>query len=56
MRFFNKRTVTAIVISFICMMILPVFVFATGGEEAVVNSYYSTFWALVPPLVAIALA
>ena len=56
MKFFTKRTVTAIVISFICMMILPVIVFATGGVEAVTNSYYSTFWALVPPLVAIALA
>lgn len=56
MGLFNKRTVTALLIALICMCIIPVVVFAAGGEEAVTNSYYATFWAMVPPLVAIVLA
>ena len=30
--------------------------FATGEDAAAISNYYATFWALVPPLVAIALA
>ncbi len=55
MRFFSKRTITALLITMICMCLIPVVVFASGGEE-VTSNYYATFWAMVPPLVAIVLA
>ncbi len=40
----------------VCMMvILPILCFAEG-EAVAVSRYYQTFWALVPPIVAIGLA
>ena len=55
MRILNKKTVFAFVVMIVTMLATSVIAFASG-DEAPVSMYYSTFWALVPPLVAIALA
>lgn len=51
----NKKTLWAIIISF-ALMLIPVIVMAATGDEEIVSNYHATFWALIPPLVAIALA
>ena len=55
MKFSKKKNVAVLLVTMIAMCIMPIVVFATDGEAALPNCY-STFWALVPPLVAIALA
>ena len=55
MKFFKKKNIAVLLVTMIAMCIMPIVVFATDGEAALPNCY-STFWALVPPLVAIALA
>lgn len=55
MKFLNKKTIFSFVVMLIAMFATSAVVFATDGE-APVSNYYATFWALVPPLVAIALA
>ena len=49
---FSRRT---LLLAAILVVACPVLSFATGGEEYVPNMY-GTFWALVPPIVAIGLA
>ncbi len=56
MKFFTKKNVTVLLVALIAMCVIPIVVFATGGDETVTSSYYATFWALIPPLVAIVLA
>ncbi len=57
MKKFNKKTIFTIVATLIMMLATSLVVFATGEEgEEVVSKFYSTFWALVPPIVAIGLA
>ncbi len=55
MKILNKKTFFAFVVMMVTMLATSVIAFASG-DEAPVSMYYSTFWALVPPLVAIALA
>ncbi len=55
MKILNKKTVFAFVVMMVAMLATSVIAFASG-DEAPVSMYYSTFWALIPPLVAIALA
>ncbi len=50
----TRRAVTAVLAAAACMA-LAVTAFASDGE-APVSGMYATFWALVPPIVAIALA
>lgn len=54
MKLFNKKTICSSVLA-LAVLVLSTVVFAANGEGAVSN-YYATFWALVPPFVAIALA
>ncbi|MDO4618381.1 MAG: Na+/H+ antiporter NhaC family protein [Clostridia bacterium] len=51
----NKRLLIP-VLSVIFMLLMSIIAFAEGEAEVFQSNYYSTFWALVPPLVAIALA
>lgn len=50
----TRRALTAIMAAVTCLA-LAATAFASGGETAVSNMY-ATFWALVPPVVAIVLA
>lgn len=53
----NKKTILTLFIAILLMFATSVAVFATGGDgEEVANSFYATFWSLVPPIVAIILA
>ncbi len=45
-----------VIIGLVLLMIVASFTVLATGDEAPVNQYYATFWAMVPPLVAIALA
>ncbi len=55
MKRFNKKTIFTCILTLMMVLATSIVAFATG-EEAAVSNYYATFWALVPPLVAIALA
>ena len=57
MKIFNKRNVFALFTAVLLLCVTGVIAFA-AGEDAAENAsnFYSTFWALVPPLVAIGLA
>lgn len=57
MKFLNKKTIFSLIGTMLVLFTTSMVVFAAGEEvtEAMSN-YYSTFWALVPPLVAIILA
>ena len=52
----KKKLLRGIGILLLCMAILPITAFATEGEAAYTSAMYATFWALVPPIVAIVLA
>lgn len=56
MNFKSKRLIHTITMVMIMMLATTLTVVAAGEEATEVSSYYGTFWALVPPLVAIALA
>ena len=57
MKFLNRKNIFSFFVTFILVMTTSLVVFATGGEgEEAVSNFYATFWALVPPLVAIGLA
>ncbi|MDO5396489.1 MAG: Na+/H+ antiporter NhaC family protein [bacterium] len=57
MRIFNKRSIFAISAAALVFCTLSLTALAAGEEAAEnVSRFYSTFWALVPPLVAIGLA
>ena len=45
-----------VIIGIVLLMIVASFTVLATGDEAPVSQYYATFWAMVPPLVAIALA
>ena len=50
----HKRKLQAFVLT-ICMLLMPLTVFASDGAEHV-SGLYGTLWALLPPVIAIALA
>ena len=56
MKNLNKRTISALFVMLVVFCATSMVAFATGGDEAAVSNFYASFWALVPPLVAIALA
>ena len=57
MKLFNKRNILSVFTAMLLFCAISVTAFATGEEAAEnVSNFYSTFWALVPPLVAIGLA
>ena len=56
MKNLNKRTISAFFVMLIVFCATSAVAFATGGDEGAVSNFYATFWALVPPFVAIALA
>ncbi len=55
MKIFKKKSVLTMLMTLILALGTAMVAFATG-DEAPVSNYYATFWALVPPLVAIGLA
>ena len=55
MKRLTKKNLLAVLIAIVSVIAVSIVAFADGGEE-VVSNYYATFWALVPPIVAIALA
>ncbi|MBP3337589.1 MAG: Na+/H+ antiporter NhaC family protein [Clostridia bacterium] len=56
MKKFNKKGILVSLFTLMLILATSVVAFATGDDAANVSNYYSTFWAMVPPLVAIALA
>ena len=56
MKKLNKRTISAFFVMLVVFCATSMIAFATGGDEGAVSNFYATFWALIPPLVAIALA
>ena len=57
MKIFNKRNVFALFTVVLLLCVTGVVAFAVGEDAAEnTSNFYSTFWALVPPLVAIGLA
>ncbi len=56
MKILNKKKLLTLFVSILVLLAAATVVFATGEGEEPVNKMYATFWALVPPLVAIALA
>ena len=55
MKVLNKKNLFAIILTMFVVCFTTV-AFASGEGAEAVSNYYATFWALVPPLVAIALA
>ena len=55
MKIINKRLVVSFILMITMMLTTTVVAFATDGDT-VVSNYYATFWALLPSLLAIALA
>ncbi len=55
MKIFNKKTIFSALTAMLVLLMTTV-AFAAGEGEGAVSNYYATFWALVPPLVAIVLA
>ncbi len=56
MKILNKKNVFTFTIALVSIFVLSTIAFATGEDTQEVSRYFSTFWALVPPIVAIALA
>ena len=58
MKVFNKKNVVSMLIAIMLFFITACVAFAEGTAESNTpdSPFYATFWALVPPLVAIALA
>ncbi len=56
MKIFNKKTFVSLFLPILLMFATSVVAFAAGEDGEMVSNYYATFWALVPPLVAIGLA
>ena len=57
MKFLNRKNIFSFFVTLAVVMTTSLVAFATGGEgEEAVSNFYATFWALVPPLVAIGLA
>ncbi|MEE1351275.1 MAG: Na+/H+ antiporter NhaC family protein [Clostridia bacterium] len=55
MKFFTKKTFCASLVVFLALT-TGIVAFAAGENAEPISNFYATFWALVPPLVAIALA
>ena len=55
MRNLRRRALPAAAMVLLLCSVMTVTAFATG-EEAVGPSMYGTFWAMIPPIVAIVLA
>ncbi len=55
MKKINRRLITGAFVLSLCALLMPMTAFA-AGEETPLPSMYATFWALVPPVVAIVLA
>ena len=55
MKFFTKKNLCAVIAAMITLL-TGVIAFAAGEDAETISNFYATFWALVPPLVAIALA
>ncbi|MDE6899578.1 MAG: Na+/H+ antiporter NhaC family protein, partial [Oscillospiraceae bacterium] len=52
----RTRRVLAAILAVVTCLALAAAAFASDGETAAVSSLHATFWALVPPIVAIVLA
>ena len=52
----NKKALFTAFMSVLAVFAFSIVAFATGEDAEAVSSFYATFWALVPPLVAIVLA
>ena len=52
----KKKLLRGIGIWILCLALLPITAFAADGEAEYTSAMYATFWALVPPIVAIVLA
>lgn len=52
----KKKLLRGIGILILCLALLPVTAFAAEGDVEYTSAMYATFWALVPPIVAIVLA
>ncbi len=56
MKFLNKKTFVAFLLMMVAVFASSMIAFATGDGAGEATTFYATFWALVPPLVAIVLA
>ncbi len=56
MKILNKKNALSFFLTLIAVFATSMIAFAEGEDAAAVSNYYATFWAMVPPLVAIALA
>ena len=56
MKKMKKTSVFAPIFVMMVMLVTAITVFAAGEETEAVSNFYATFWALVPPVVAIGLA
>lgn len=56
MKVLNKKKLFGFLLTMLLVLTATTVAFAEGEDAEIVSNYYSTFWALVPPLVAIALA
>ncbi|MBR5479436.1 MAG: Na+/H+ antiporter NhaC family protein [Clostridia bacterium] len=56
MKILNKKTLFTLLLTVVLVMATTTVALATGDGEVATSNYFSTFWALVPPLVAIVLA
>ena len=52
----KKKLLRGIGVLILCLALLPMTVLASEGDAEYVPGMYATFWALVPPIVAIVLA
>ncbi|MBQ8300444.1 MAG: Na+/H+ antiporter NhaC family protein, partial [Clostridia bacterium] len=56
MKFLNKKNIFAVIFTLAMLCMTSVVAFAAEGDAETVSNFHATFWALVPPLVAIGLA
>ena len=56
MKILNKKNALSFFLTLLMVFATSMIAFAEGEDGAAVSNYFATFWALVPPLVAIALA
>ncbi len=56
MKLLNKKTFVAFLLMMVAVFASSMIAFATGDGAGEATTFYATFWALVPPLVAIVLA
>ncbi|MBQ7840140.1 MAG: Na+/H+ antiporter NhaC family protein [Lachnospiraceae bacterium] len=56
MQILIRRIKTAVPVIALCVLFCSMTAFASEGETEYVPSMYATFWALIPPIIAIALA